>query len=194
MDNAVRSYSDFELLKRCSELPNFKKIPDEYWLLFVRSNEDTPDVFDDKVYLFKGTQFIKVTSCTTNPGLKGLKNYQAYNPKGTFVAKSDFWNYDVWTNGLHRGKMPALVQRLKIFGYRDNNRNNKSEEIGEVVSGFFGINFHCIDYNLRPGFFRRLIGGWSVGCFVLNYVDDYLFFLGKLKGQEKITMCLINEF
>lgn len=192
--NNVKSYTDKQLLNRCSELENFNGFPKSYWLLFVRSNEDETDVFDDKVYLFKNEKFIKVTSCTTNPGNKGLKNYQLYNPNGTFVAKSDFWNYDVWRYGLHRGKMPALKQRLKIFGYRDNNRNGKSEEIGKVVSGFFGINFHTIDYKLRPGFFRRLIGGWSVGCFVLNRVTEYLYILDKLKNQKSVSMCLLKEF
>ena len=193
-DNAVRSYTERQLLDRCSELDNFKGFPNEYWLLFVRSNEDNPNVFDDKVYLFAGENFIRVTSCTTNPGTKGLNNYQRYNSKGTFVSKSDFWNYNLWEYGLHRGKMPALKQINKIFGYRDSNRNSKSEEIGNIVSGYYGINFHSIDYRLRPGFWRRLIGGWSVGCFVLNVVDDYLYFLGKLKYQKSISMCLIKEF
>lgn len=193
-DNAVRSYTDRELLDRCSELNSFEGFPNNYWFLFVRSNEDNPDVFDDKVYMFHNENFISVTSCTTNAGLKGLLNYQRYNPKGTFVAKSDIWNYNLWEYGLHRGKMPALRQKNKIFGYRDSNRNNKAEEIGNIVSGYYGINFHTVDYSLRPSFWRRLIGGWSVGCFVLNQVSDYLYFLKKVKYQKSISMCLIKEF
>lgn len=195
-DIAVKSYTDKQLLDRVRSLPSYQYIPKGYWFCFVRSNEDRPDVFDDKCYLFKGEKFIEVTSCTTNPGLKGLRNYQNYNPKGTFVAKSDQWNMKVWKMGLHRGKMIALRQVRKMFGFRDRNRNNKSEENGVVDCGLFGINFHCIDYKLRRGYWRRFIGGWSVGCFVLNHVDTYkrFFNLFKSAGQSEFSFCLLKEF
>lgn len=195
-DIAVRNYTTKQLLDKVKSLDSYVFMPLGYWFCFVRSNEDTPDKFDDKCYLFFGEEFIAVTSCTTNPGIKGLKNYQRYNHNGTFVAKSNQWAYNVWQKGLHRGRMMALRQVRKVFGYRDNNRNNKAEEIGNVVHGYFGINFHCIDYALRPGFWGRLIGGWSVGCFVLNDVDTYLswFELFKINNQREFTYCLLDEF
>lgn len=62
----VRTYKDKELLEKVKSLSSFKDIPSGYWLLGVRSNEDTPNRFDDKIYLFKGEEFILVTSATTN--------------------------------------------------------------------------------------------------------------------------------
>ena len=68
MKTNVRAYTDKELLARVSELPDFNGIPEGYWPLFVRSQEDEFDRFDDKVYLFKDKNFVMVTSCTTNKG------------------------------------------------------------------------------------------------------------------------------
>ncbi len=73
----VRAYTDKELLQRVKELDSFKDIPSGYWLLGVRSSEDEPNRFDDKIYLFKGEQFVDVTSCTTNPGTTVLRNYSS---------------------------------------------------------------------------------------------------------------------
>jgi len=56
----VKNYTDEQLLSRVKSLPNFKSIPTDYWILGVRSNEDTPDAFDDKFYIYKGEQFITV--------------------------------------------------------------------------------------------------------------------------------------
>lgn len=193
-DNAVRGYTDKELLNRCKKTPGFVGFPKGYWLLFVRSEENLPNVFDDKVYMYKGTEFVMTTSCTTNAGATGLSNYERYNRKGTFVAKSDVWNYGLWKYGLHRSRMPALRQHRKITGFRDNNRNNQAEEIGNEVRGYYGINFHTVDYALRPSFWRRFIGGWSVGCFVVNNVSKYLQILEPLKNQESVSMCILKEF
>lgn len=194
MDNAVKSYTDSQIINRVMFANGFKVIPSGYWFCFIRSAEDLPDVFDDKCYLFKGRKFIEVAGCTTNPGSKGLKDYRRYNKNGTFVAKSNQWNYNLWRYGLHRGKMPALKQVTKIFGFRDNNRNKQSEEIGREVYGLYGINFHSVDYTLRPNFWRRLIGGWSVGCFVINSVNKYLIMLNKVKTQGSISMVLLKEW
>ena len=192
-DNRVRSYTDEELLKRVKNLFNYREVPSNTWLLFVRSKENLPNRFDDKVYVMQGNVCVMVTSCTTNAGSNALKDYQNAGLSGAFVAKSDMWFYDLWEYGLHRGKMPALRQVSKITGYRDNNKNNLAEEVGKLVTGYFGINFHTVDYRLRPNFFRRLIGGWSWGCFVLNNVNSYLRILALVKTQRRVTACLIME-
>ena len=77
----VKSYTDQQLLDRVEALKTYHGIPLAMWLLFVRSNEDANDLFDDKVYIFKGSDFQFVTSCTTNKG-----------NKGTAVMEADQWN------------------------------------------------------------------------------------------------------
>jgi hypothetical protein len=67
----VKNYTDKQLLDRVQGLTSYFWTPDDMWLLFVRSNEDANDQFDDKVYIFKGSSFQFVTSCTTNKGNKG---------------------------------------------------------------------------------------------------------------------------
>lgn len=198
--NKVKSYTDKQLLDKIKSLPNFKGIPKDYWILGVRSNEDAPNVFDDKFYLFKGEKFILVTSGTTNPGTPSLLGGWK---KGSFVLKADHWHHNIWTYGLHKDKMPALLQLgNSVVGYRDNNNNNKAEEIGTEDKGYFGINFHFNSYEVFQGgvwntiknIWSWTIGSWGEGCQVANKKDDYKKIIELCKNQKTVSYCLINEF
>lgn len=194
MKSRVRNYKDIQLIRKVKELSSYRGIPKGYWILGVQSNEDTYNEFDDKFYLFKGEQFIQVVIGTTNAGTTGLKNYTKYNRKGCAVIKTNEWYYGLWKYGLHRRRMPALRQIRPIKYFRDWNKNNKVEEIGKLYEGIIGINFHTILYQKNLSFWRKLIGGWSVGCQVVNHVGDYYEILNKVKNQKNITFCLIKEF
>lgn len=194
----VRSYTDNELLTKVSKLPSFKGFPSGYWLLGVRSNEDKSDSYDDKFYLFKNKTFIMVTSGTTNPGKWGLLNFEKYNSQGCAVVKAEEWYYDLWGNGLHKGKMKALVQMTDILFFRDNNKNLKSEEIGKIFKGRIGINFHTCTYEKEPSILKKFIGWtigrWSEGCQVANVAEDYYKIINLVASQYRTTYCLIKEF
>lgn len=194
MATNVKSYKDQDLLKRVSELPSFKGFPQNCWILGVQSNEDGYNIFDDKFYLFRGKKFLGVVEGTTNAGTTGLKNYTKYNSKGVAVIKTDEWYHGLWKYGLHRRRMPALRQVRPIKYYRDWNKNNRVEEMGRMYEGIIGINFHTVLYQKNLGFWRRLIGGWSVGCQVVNHVGNYYKILNKVKNQKYVTYCLIKEF
>jgi hypothetical protein len=192
----VKNYTDKQLLDRVKTIPNFRSIPAGIWILGVRSSADLPNKFDDKFYFFKGEKFIKVITGTTHPGVSILKNHYKYNSKGAAVVMSDRWYYDLWVYGMHKGKMPALLQLgNKITVYRDGDKDNKAEEIGEVQTGFFGINFHTNTYDLNSKLTQTEINGWSAGCQVSNQVQTY-FDLMKMceKEKGKFTYCLIKEF
>lgn len=199
----VKNYTDKQLIDKVKSLSNFKNIPIDYWLLGVRSNKDAPNTFDDKVYLFKGETFILVTSCTTNPGTPALiGGWKKVNKDGAFVLKADYWHHNMWKNGFHN-KMKALVQTGNVaVGYRDNNNNNKAEEIGKLVSGWFGINFHFNSYQISKGslwgklkgVISWVVGEWSYGCQVCNNADDYKKIIDYCSNQKTITYCLLNEF
>ena len=134
MKTNVRNYTSTELLNKAKSLKSFKAIPDGYWFLGVRSNEDAPNVFDDKGYLFRNEQFIKVFPMTTNAGTPYLQGgFLKYNKVGTAHVKANEWYYDLWKYGLHRGKMPALVQVGNILIFRDGDMDNKAEEIGKFI-------------------------------------------------------------
>jgi hypothetical protein len=201
----VRKYNDKQLLDKVKSLCSFTGIPKGRWILGVRSQEDTPNYFDDKFYEFHGEKFIRVVSGTTNPGASILKGgYKRYNTIGAAVVKADEWYYNVWKFGMHKGKMPALLQTgAKIAVYRDGDLDGKSEELGTAVYGWYGINYHTntYDFSLRSlKMTQQQIDGWSAGCQVVNereaYIEQMSWYQGmaKSKLQETVSYCLINEF
>jgi hypothetical protein len=200
----VKGYTDKQLLDRVKKLSNFKIIPEGYWILGVRSQADTPNIYDDKFYLFNGEKFILWTTGTTNPGETILKGgWRNLNSDGAFVIKSDYWHYNLWQYGLHNGKIPALRQTgSQVVGYRDGNNNSKAEEVGKEVKGWFGINFHFNSYNIvEKGLWTTLrgvvswvINGWSAGCQVANNAEDYKKIIDLCKNQKFVTYCLLKEF
>lgn len=192
----VRTYKDKELLDRVKTLKTFSSIPKNRWILGVRSKADIPNQFDDKFYIFEGEKFIDVMTGTTHPGLTILKNFYKYNNVGAAVVAADKWYHDLWVYGMHRGKIPALLQLGSMITiYRDGDKDEKSEETGNSINGFFGINFHLNDYNLQSKLTKKMINGWSAGCQVPNETLKYLKQMHYFeKCNHKVTYCLLNEF
>ena len=146
----VRNYTSQQIIDRIKSLPSFAGLPVQRYVVGVRSNEDEPNKFDDKIYLFVGERFLKVVNATTNPGTPVLEGgFLKYNKAGAALVAADEWYYGVWTYGLHNGKMPALRQVGPFKVFRDGNKNKKSEEIGTpIVGSNYGINFHTVSYDL----------------------------------------------
>ena len=192
----VKNYTTDQLLDRVESLKSFKTIPLGYWIVGVRSEEDAPNKYDDKFYLFNGEQFVKVVTGTTNTGTPILEGgFLKYNRVGAAVVKSDEWYYNVWAYGLHQGKMPALRQVGNFIVYRDGDKDGKSEEIGvPIVGSGYGINFHSISNDLSVKKIGENIGGWSAGCQVINNVEQYSMIINMIKNQNRITYCLLKEF
>lgn len=191
----VRTYKDKELLDRVKSLSSYKNIPSGYWLLGVRSNEDTPNRFDDKIYLFKGEEFILVTSATTNPGTPTLKQFEKVNRAGAAVLKADLWYYNLWKYGKHNGKIDALLQLgNSVQVYRDTDKDDKSEEQGKLQTGYFGINFHPNTYDITADNTGATIGWWSAGCQVVNDMSKYREIIKLVKSEKNVSYCLIDEF
>jgi len=189
----VKNYSDAQLLSRVKAIPSFKGIPKGFWLLGVQSNEDTFDKFDDKIYLFEGEKFILVTSGTTNAGKNGLLKYDSYNPEGVAVIKTNEWYYDVWKYGMHKGKVIALRQVKPFLISRDGDKDQQIEE-GKALPVMAGINFHPNTYNLASKEVKEIIGGWSLGCQVVNNTEKYVQIMKLLKPQKIVSYCLLKEF
>lgn len=180
--NNVRQYTDEELLTHAKITKGFKLIPSDYWLKMVRSKEDAKDSFDDKFYLFKGEEFVFATSGTTNKG-----------DKGTAVILPG-WNYQKWGRGKHKGKMEAYVQIAGVDFSRDFTVDGKTNPTSPVSNTIIGVNIHAADYDLTKKIVKVNIGGWSEGCLVWNNIPDYVKFLALTKGQQKMTVCLVDEF
>lgn len=182
--NNVKSYTDAQLLKRVQEIPGFKYIPVGIWGIFVRSTEDANNVFDDKVYLFEGENFLATSSCTTNKG-----------NSGTAVMRANQWCYDTHEFGLHKGKMEALRQVKGIEYYRDLDKDGRTDESGTIYKDIIYMNIHGSTYNKGSKQVATRIGEWSHGCLVCNDNDFYENKLIKpLKVQKKFSFCLLKEF
>lgn len=181
----VKSYSDLELLNKVKSLSSFEKIPDNFWLLGIQSNEDLFDRYDDKFYLYYNDIFILTVNGTTNSGSTGIKN----KLKDVAIIKTNEWYYDLWKYGLHKNINPALVQIKPIKFYRDGNRNNSIEEIGTLFEEIIGINFHSNNKSKN-----NLIKGWSRGCQVITDNSIYNTIINLSKTQDKVSYCLIKEF
>lgn len=191
----VRNYTDEELLNKVKSLKSYNYIPKDYWIIGIRSKEDTYDVYDDKFYIFKGEKFIDVMTGTTNTGAYGLMNFHLWNKKGAAQVVANEIYYGVWNRGKHKSKVEALVQISPFKIIRDNNRNKKSGDINKWTwENWIGINFHPNTYNLLSTIKKWTIGQWSVGCQVINDIPKYKKFLDYTKPQRTFTYCLLDEF
>jgi len=188
----VRNYTSQQLLDRVKSMPNFKGFPQSGVLdIWVRSNEDEYNKFDDKVYSFdcfpaKDPVFKMVCSGTSNAGAVGLKEFAKYNGLGCAILKSDWIVYNSHVYGLHKGK-PAYRQAKGFPYFRDNNKNDKAEEIGKEYNDVIGANCH------RAGAASTVIGGWSTACLVRNIEVDFLKWLSFM-GKRSLSVVILNEF
>ena len=197
----VKNYTDKNLIDRMKSLSSFIKIPTGIHLIAVRSNEDEPNKYDDKLYVFNNEICIGVMSCTTNSGLYGLKNFKKWNRKGTAVIKSDEVYYNVFEKSdgenvrHHNGKMECLRQTAPMKYYRDNNLDNKIDEVGTIYEANNSTNVHANSYKYIKGIVSWVIGRWGTGCLVVNNLSKYYnVLLFNIPLKTKITLTLLKEF
>lgn len=195
MKSNVKKYTDQSLLQRMSSLPSFKGYPYGYFDIWVRSNEDAYNIFDDKVYTYyyngnDAPQFIMCCTGTSNAGSFGLKRFFKYNSKGCAILKSNVIVYDSHILGKHKGKYPAYIQSYKnpFPYYRDFNKNHKAEELGPIFYNRIGANCH------KAGWFSKYINNWSLGCLVRNQQKQFNLWMETLNKQPTLTVCILKEF
>lgn len=181
----IKQYSIEELKTEFAKL-NYK-FPN-FHLVGIRSRANGKNIFDDLIAVINNNEITWYT-CTTNPGTHWLLNL--LNPKGTAVLKPGQY-VDSWQIGLHQGKYEALTQCKPIAVYRDGDRDEVAETLGQFETGMFGINIH----RANPSIVSKLIDKWSAGCQVLNDPQQFNALLAKCKasGLNKFTYTLLNEF
>jgi hypothetical protein len=161
-----------------------------FHIIGVRAKQHEPDKFQDNIYVAWGNT-LYCYSATTIPGLHWLQTLM--NPAGTAIVVADKQYTDAYKLGLHKGN-PALIQAKPLLVYRDNNRNNKAEEIGTPVTAGpeCRIDIHGANKNLRS----VLIGSWSAGCQVLNDPVQFTEFISLCRrtGLGNFTYTLLGEF
>lgn len=201
MATNVRNYTDKELIDRMKSLDSFLYVPKGLHVIVVRSTENAPDSYDDKLYLFIGEKCISVMSCTSNTGLYGLKNFKRFNPKGAAIIKFDevYYNSFMKSDGKkvrhHNGKMQCLRQIAPLKYYRDGDGDDCAEEEGQIYEGNYSTNVHANSYTQKKGIISWLIGRWSVGCTVVNDLTKYWdVLIKKAVYNEAITYTGLREF
>ena len=188
-------YTDTQLLNRLAEIGG-KITPNKYLGISVQSKADGFNIFDDKFYLYLGGKFVLATTITTNAGKNALLNFdQGGNPDGAAVWKTNEYYEDLYSYGLHKGKMPALRQVKPIKYYRDNDKDEKAEEIGALHQGIIYANFHGVSYDPKTQVIKTNINGWSYGCQVCNNMADYRRIIELVRKHPlKMDYALLKEF
>ena len=192
---AVKQYTDYELLEKVDAIGG--KIPNigKYLIIGVQSQEDTFNFFDDKFYVFDGTQFKQVSSGTTNAGKTALINFTQYNLPGAAVWKTNMFYTDCFKPGLHKGRMKCLRANKPIFFYRDSNKNEKAEEQGELFHENIWANMHGVDYDPFSNKIKQNINGWSFGCQVWNKMSDYRTMIKATWERDKeVDYAILKEW
>jgi hypothetical protein len=189
----VKSYTDKQLIERVESLPTFEGWKVGKYAIYVRSQEDEFDRFDDKCYTFdvkedgKCPVFNRVFTVTTNAGAQGLKNYDKYNALGCAVLKSDVIVYESHKFGKHKGQYDAYRQAKGFPYFRDGDKDNAAEEIGKEYNDIIGANIH------KAGTNSQLIGGWSVACLVFQRVRAFYDFM-TWANKKPVTVAILKEF
>jgi hypothetical protein len=156
----------------------------DYDLNIVGIRNSIPDskvtnIFDDTLtvtYKIKGSWVIKQWPFTTDPGTKGVKEFN--NPAG--VARLVEGQYrGSHALGLHQGKYEALRQVKPVKVYRDPNRDMVYDET-KIQEGIFGINIH------KAGKDSTYVENWSEGCQVFKRSADFEEFMSIVRLASKI--------
>ena len=107
--------------------------------------------------------------CTTDPGIYYSENL--LNPDGVAILKPGQYR-GAYKTGLHQGKYEALVQKLPVEVYRDDNKDDKYDfNEYSLQEGMFGINIHRATSN--PHGETTQVDKWSAGCQVVASYDDF---------------------
>lgn len=191
----VKGYTDKQLLDQVELIGG--KIPNKgkYLIIGVQSNEDGFNLFDDKFYVFDGPEFKQVSSGTTNPGSTALKYYDKYNLPGAAVWKTNEFYSDLYYPGYHKGRMKALRQGKPIFFYRDKDKDERSEQHGQLYHDIIYANMHGVDYDPYSNIIKTKVNGWSFGCQVWNVMSDYRNMIAATwKRGKNVDYALLSEF
>jgi hypothetical protein len=193
----VRKYTADQILERVSQAEGFIGFPpaNQIWVVWVRSEEDETNVFDDKAYVFRGQRFQFVAPCTTNAGIKGLKNFEEYNKDGVALLEDDIIIYNSHSRGLHRGKVEAYRQAKPWPYYRDYDKDDKIEKLGDrIEDDVIHANIHPATYNKGDTKVKKWIGGWSLACLVFAKRLDFDKLMEVTKKQRNLTNCILKEW
>jgi hypothetical protein len=157
-------------------------------LIGVRSKEDEANSFDDHFYLINGTDMY-VYPGTTNPGLYWLHN--PMNIDGAAIMATNQQCVDAYVLGRHKGVHKAWIQAKPIYFFRDNDKDNKSEEQGKKIFQVIGANIHRASNSHTS----LKIDKWSAGCqvFADPVHHNQFIHISEVSKRSFFTYTLLKE-
>lgn len=168
--------------------------PYELNIVGIRTNNTTPNSFDDKLIVFykddKGINQGKEYQITTDPGTYWLQ--KPMNVDGTAILKEGQY-VKAYGVGKHKGQYDALTQKKNVTVYRDYDRNAILDfNNGKETTGLYGINIH------KAGSDSYSVNKWSAGCQVFKREADFNEFMNLAKKHKELygndfTYTLIDE-
>mgnify|MGYP000173566693 FL=1 len=161
-----------------------KERPYELNIVGVRTDNWTPNSFDDFIFVFykddKGNWQGSKNPATTDPGTYWLKN--PMSPQGTAILKKGQYN-NSHAIGSHRGQYTALVQVAPVTTIRDYDRDNKlSYESLKTTTGLYGINIHRAGSSGTT----KVVDKYSAGCQVFSDASDFASFIETAKKHKDL--------
>lgn len=175
---------------------NYRLYTDRPNLVSIRNRVLTNNTFNDSLFVFwldDRDRLIRYNRyiITTTPGLPWLLN--PMNSRGTAILQPGQY-IDTYAIGFHgRGSFrhEALVQVLPVNVFRDNNRDEIIDKIGNH-RGLFGINIHRASAWWDV---TEKIDSFSAGCQVFQRRADFQDFMNICRDakQNRFTYTLINE-
>lgn len=145
----------------------------------VRNPNTLANAWDDQFYVWYSTgTSIQLHSLhgTTDPGTFYL-NSPLNKDLGTAILAAGQY-VDAYALGLHKGKVPALVQVGPVKVHRDYNRDSLLDFTSRIETGRYGINFH-------PSSDGQGIGRDSAGCQVPQFKSDFARLLPAFEQHAK---------
>lgn len=192
----VRSYTDAEIIARVEGLPTFKGWKKGKYDIWIRSNEDAFNKFDDKVFnaevKVEGERPVFVPgahSGTTNPGAQGLKNFEKYGNKRCAVLVADYMVYNGLKYRKHRDEYYAYCQCLPWPYIWDDNHNEKSGDSDKII---YGENIYA--NNHAAGEHSQDINGNSIACTVRNVKKQFDAMMTWMNKEPFQTRVILKEW
>jgi len=165
-------------------------------IIGIRAADMTPNVFNDYICLLWMNPYhqwqMEYYKATTDPG-----TYWLLNPpmvEGTAILKEGRY-VESHELGLHRGEYPALVQRKKMFFFRDVDRDLEYDlDPSQLIYDIIGCNIHRAHHELES----TNVNKWSAACQVIAHPDNFVRFIDLCEISKdlygnRFDYTLLNE-